>query len=288
MIKIVKTIIKETIKLKIIMKETLKLIYKLSIHTVKLAKSLLHYLSSTKYKSLTAPEESLDALLNDQGFYDSLFKDYLVDGIDFKLKILAHKDYKDFIENESYKVVDNVVNAICEKIPFEVKSVLRHKKASICIRDIKSIRKLVSSIKALGAYYPDSYTIEVGLCETEETINTLYHELGHFIDNVIQDKYSSYVSGTLLYSEIHKETAKAFKEEAHLFRSYAETEISEYIAVAFEEYFKDSDLLYHAPLTKELLDNYMERLRILYCDYIADELYDTEFQEEQEGVCETA
>lgn len=266
MIKIIKTI----------MKETVKLIYKLLIYTVKLVKSSLNSLSSTKYKSLTAPEESLDALLNDQGFYDSLFKDYLVDGIDFKLKILAHEDYKDFIENESHKVVDSVVNTICEKIPFEVKSVLRHKKASICIRDIKTLRKLISDTSTLGIYEPNFYNIEIGLCETEDIINTLYHEVGHFIDNVIKDEYISDISGKSYYSEMHKETTRAFKEEVHLFRSYAETSIVEYIAVAFEEYFKDSVLIYNAPLTKELLDNYMERLRMLYSDYIADELYDTE------------
>lgn len=273
---------------KITKRNIVKLICKFWIAIIEEFNYIMNFLKNPKYQSLSLPEKNLERLLNDQRFYDSLFKDYLVDGINFQIKYLAHEEHRDFIENEAYKVVDSVVTAICEGLPFEIKSILRHKKATICLRDIKSLRQLRSCTSTLGIYRPNSNTIEIGLCDANETINTLYHEIGHFIDNSIKNKYLSDITRKSYYSETDKETAKAFEEESHLFGSYAETNKAEYIAVAFEKYFTNSKRLDKAPLTKKLLDGYMKRVRTLYRDCISDELYNTEFKKEQHIIHEIA
>lgn len=247
-----------------------RIIEKLKKYIKEIIIDLLSHPNDKYKKSLTASERNLEALLKDERFYDSFFKDYLIEGINFQLKILAHEDYKDFIENESHKVVGSIIDTICDKFPPEIKKILKYKNAKICVRDIKTLRKLRADLSAIGVYEPDFYNIEVGLAEMDESINTLYHELGHFIDNAIKDEYIFKISGKPYYSQMHKETTQAFKEEAYLFRSYAQTNITEYVAVAFEEYFKDSKLIHRAPLTKKLLDSYMERLRVLYKDCIDD------------------
>lgn len=230
----------------------------------------INYFEKTKYYYLTAPEKDLEELLNDTRFCEHFETEYLVEGIRFKIDYRVHEDFKDFAENELYKVVDCLVNTICEKLPHEIKSLLKYKRATICLKDIKSIRQEISNISSIGTYTPEEYEIVVGACDIDSTINTLYHEIGHFIDNVIKDDNVYEKSHKKYYSEICKKTAIAFETESNLFRSYAKTSIAEYIAVGFEKYFNEPEYLSYTPQTKYVLDGYMERLRVLYCDCISN------------------
>lgn len=229
------------------------------------------------YRNPIEEESSLTDLLEDKKFTKHHYMDFVVDDIKFRLDYWEHEDFEEFHHKEFFESIEAVTHIVSNELSEEIKALLRHKASIIHLRDIKHIRKYCNSISTIGYYMSSDYDLHVGICGAEDTRETFIHELGHFIDHVIVDKMSDEI---YFYSEIHIETYKCFEKEKYEFREYARKNLKEYIAVAYESYFQDVDSMSKtAPLTKKLLDHYMELINTIVYDneLISDELIIDEY-----------
>lgn len=192
---------------------------------------------------------------------------YIVDNI--KIDILCNID-ANVSEIKAYRnvFVPSIISTI-EKLPTYVKKALANK-CSIFVCDSNILHAEHEFDDVTGDYCPYKKQIRVGY-RGLKTISTLLHEIGHFIDNILC--FKNYSNNGCFLSQEDIFVQNAYKQEAHLFRKYAQTDITEFVASVFEYYFLYNELPKGCKESGYIIYSYMKSLENMYYQNSFNEIY---------------
>lgn len=174
--------------------------------------------------------------------------------------------------------VEDLLLFLSNRISPSILTAMREEKVKIYLRDAESIQ-MKQGYCVAGYYSPQSKQIHVALRLDGRDIKTLCHEIGHFIDNVINDEITALICESTYYSEYDYVTTSLLniEREEKKFREYARTNEQEFIAVAFENFLRDRSSLDSTPSVKALVEEYLKMLEKKYYSAIIDNGFYTQY-----------
>lgn len=191
-------------------------------------------------------------------------RNYEIDGLKVVLDLHVSESNEDNIIDIGYFHVPLVLKAIQERIPDDIKRALVEADVTILLTDIESIKIKYQNPEVDGCYDHDNKKLLIGLGGMNPIVY-LFHEIGHFIDRfIIETKCFKADKKDVYYSEISGYVSRAFDNESDMFRDYCKKSYSEFVAVAFENYFSGNLHREDSPMTTGVIHIYLYLLAVKY------------------------
>ena len=202
-------------------------------------------------------------------FTENIYDKYSIHGLDIELDFNVCSYTEKFKNYSTQNLVYQFNRLLSEELDKDVLIALKEEKVKFYLRDSETIQ-LETQYTTCGFYSPSKKEIHIALRNPIILRKTFFHEVGHFIDNVVNAGHRLVNSDFPYHSDYDYDTRELFEIELQSknFREYARKNVREFVAVAFESYLNNKQSLNHIPSVKNLLDDYLGALNAIYFDAI--------------------